>query len=169
MSVTRRQFLSSMAFGLAAATAGTGFGRWQMPVAEASAAAGRARQLQDAHHLAWVWQFSRDGSPDAIRGMLADHGLGVSLKSHDGVTWMSQYDKSPHAVSGPDQMARLVEYFESAGVPVHAWCVLKGQDPRREAAMAAEVLAAGARSMSLDVEPHQGFWTATPQQARIIR
>src|SRR5690242_848095 len=122
MSLTRRQFLSRMASGLLAATLSPTFSHWKPRVAAAAA----VRPLQESHHLAWVWQFSQDGAPDAIRGMLAEHGLGVALKTHDGVKWMSEHDKSPDAVSGPAQVARLVEYFEHAGVPVHAWCVLKG-------------------------------------------
>src|SRR5690606_25327001 len=46
------------------------------------------------HHLAWVWQFSTDSAPDKIGAKLRDHGMGIILKTHDGVTWMSEYDKS---------------------------------------------------------------------------
>ncbi|HWO72533.1 MAG TPA: LysM peptidoglycan-binding domain-containing protein [Dehalococcoidia bacterium] len=130
--------------------------------------AGRERPVQAAtqnRHLVWVWQFSTDGEPNVIGARLRDHGLGILLKTHDGVTWMSEYDKSPYAVSGPSQAAVLANYFESAGVPFHAWAVIQGVDPVREAQMAAEVLAAGARSLYLDVEPHSGFWRGTPADA----
>lgn len=173
MSVTRRQFLSQMALGLAAAVVGPGIGYASAPPAQAPAparlaATGAARQLHDAHHLAWVWQFATDGEPDRVRGVLAEHGLGVVLKSHDGTNWMADYDASRHAVNGASQLERLVAFFESAGVPVHAWCVLKGREPKREAVMCAEVLEAGARSMTLDVEPHEGFWTATAEEAKVF-
>jgi hypothetical protein len=60
-------------------------------------------------------------------------------------------------------MARI---FEHAGVPFHAWAVVKGIDPVREAEMAAQVLDAGARSITLDLEAHDGFWQGTPDGAR---
>ena len=55
----------------------------------------------------------------------------------------STYDKSPHAISGPAQVRRLMDYFEEAGVPSHAWAVVKERDPLR-AGIAAAVLFAGA-------------------------
>jgi LysM repeat protein len=109
-------------------------------------------------HLGWVWQFRRDGDRHAIRSHLAAHGMGIALKTHDGRTWMSRYDTSPDAVSGPDQIAALAAFFEEGGVPFHAWAVLHGADPEREAEMAASVLDAGARSISLDLESYPGFW-----------
>jgi hypothetical protein len=55
--------------------------------------------------------------------------------------------------------------FEGAGVPFHAWCVVTGEDPAREAEMAARVLDAGARSITLDLEPGDGFWRGTSDDA----
>jgi len=124
-----------------------------------------AEAAERVRHLMWVWQFTTDAEPTALASRLSEHDLGVILKSHDGVTWMSEYDKSPYAVSGPAQLAVLANFFENAGVPFHAWCVPHGTDPVREARMAAEVLAAGARSLYLDVEPGSGFWRGTPQSA----
>ena len=109
-------------------------------------------------HLAWVWQFSIDGPRSAIRRTLAEHGLGIVLKTHDGIAWMSQYDRTPDAVSGPQKIAELARFFEDGGVPFHAWCVVHGTAPMREAEMAADVLDAGARSIMVDLEPHAGFW-----------
>ena len=117
------------------------------------------------HHLAWVWQFSTDAEPDVIGAKLRDHDLGIILKTHDGVTWMSEYDTSPYAVSGPSQVKELVKYFEDAGVPFHAWCVVQGVSPKKEAQMAAGVALAGARSVYLDVEPHGGFWQGSAADA----
>ena len=45
-----------------------------------------------AHHLAWVWQFAQDGSREVIRERLAQSGLGIALKTHDGLDWMSEHD-----------------------------------------------------------------------------
>lgn len=125
-----------------------------------------ASSVLPATHLAWVWQFSTDGKPEAIREKLAAYGLGIALKTHDGLEWMSRYDKSAAAVSGPARIAQLAEYFEAGGVPFHAWAVVHGVDPAREASMAAEVLRAGARTISLDLESYRGFWTGTPAGAR---
>src|SRR5574338_1548108 len=55
--------------------------------------------------------------------------------------------------------------FESRGVPFHAWCVVKGIDPVAEAQMAADVLAAGARSLTLDLEGGAGFWLGSAADA----
>jgi LysM repeat protein len=117
-----------------------------------------AMRARPAHHIAWVWQFAIDGSRELIRARLAEHGLGVALKTHDGVDWMSEHDEDPWAVSGPGRVAELAEFFEAGGVPFHAWCVVKGHEPVREAQMAAQVLEAGARSIFLDLEAHVGFW-----------
>ncbi len=125
-----------------------------------------ARAASDAnHHLVWVWQFSTDAEPNSIAVRLRDHGLGIILKTHDGIEWMAEYDTSQYAVSGHPQVQTLASYFEEAGVPFHAWCVLHGSDPIEEARMAAAVLLSGARSIFLDVEPHAGFWRGTPADA----
>jgi hypothetical protein len=116
-------------------------------------------------HLVFVWKFSVDGKPNVIGTVLKRNNLGILLKTHNGVEWMSKYDKSPFAVTGPDQIAALARYYEEAGVPFHAWSVVKGIDVAREAQMAAEVLQAGARSLVLDVEPHGGFWEGTRADA----
>lgn len=123
---------------------------------------GRARGQR---HLSWVWQFSQDGAPEQIVSVLAQHDLGILLKTHDGTDWMARYDASPYAVSGPEQVAVLAGYFETYGVPFHAWCLVKGLDPEREAEMCAQVIASGARSLTVDLEPHAGFWQGTPEDA----
>jgi hypothetical protein len=64
----------------------------------------------------WVWQFSSDGEPSLIGKRLKENGLGILLKTHDGVTWMSDYDKSPYSVSRPDQVRVLANYFEAAAL-----------------------------------------------------
>jgi hypothetical protein len=116
-------------------------------------------------HRAWVWQFSTDGTPEQIIPKLAANHLSVIMKTHDGIEWMSTYDRSPAAISGPDQVARIAAQFERGGVEFHAWSVIKGIDPAREAQMAADVLAAGARSLTLDLEGSSGFWVGSPDDA----
>jgi len=126
----------------------------------------QAKTAPAPHHRVWVWQFATDGSPEQIAANLAANGLGIVLKTHDGVDWMSRYDRSPQAVSGPAQVERLARMFEDHGVRFHAWNVIKGIDPPREAQMVADVLNAGARSVVLDLEAGAGFWVGTPDAAR---
>jgi LysM repeat protein len=119
----------------------------------------------DPKHLAWVWQFRHDGDRAQIRDVLAAHGLGIAMKTHDSVDWMSKYDDSPEAIDGPDAVASLVRYFEDGGVPFHSWSVLHGEDPVAEATLASQVLSAGARSVIVDLEAHSGFWRGTTDDA----
>ncbi|MDA1239328.1 MAG: LysM domain-containing protein [Chloroflexi bacterium] len=116
-------------------------------------------------HIAWVWQFRHDGDPVAIRDALKAHGLGIALKTHDGAQWMSRYDPTDTAVSGARRVQEYADFFENGGVPFHAWAVTKGTNPTREAAIASDVLNAGARSLFLDLEAHAGFWVGTKRTA----
>ena len=116
-------------------------------------------------HFVWVWQFRHDGEGEAIRDALAEHGLGIALKTHDGTNWMSRFDTSPDAVSGPEKISELAAFFEAGGVPFHAWYNAHGVDPLTEAQMTADILDAGARSMFIDLEPHRGFWRGTADTA----
>lgn len=119
-------------------------------------------------YLSWVWRFATDGPPEQIAATLAASRGGVILKTHDGTDWMSRWDPSPEAVSGPERVAALAQFFEAWGVPFHAWAVVKGTDPIGEAQMAAEVLASGARSLFLDLEPWPAFWAGSPESARVF-
>lgn len=152
--ITRRQLIGA---GVAAGLGGA--------LALRSSSQPAAAAPSGNYHLAWVWQFSTDSEPNVVGQKLRDAGLGILLKTHDGVTWMAEYDTSRYAVTGQPQVQVLANYFEGAGVPFHAWCVLHGTDPIEEARMAAAVLLSGARSLFLDVEPHSGFWRGTPQDA----
>ena len=164
--LSRRGFLAALVSAVAAAADPVALG-WPRArlAAAAPAAAAPLASLAQLRHVAWVWNFSADGTPEAMRPVLAAHNLGVAVKTHDGVEWMAKYDKSPHAISGPSQVEALTRYFEDAGVPFHTWSLVKGRDPVQEARMAAAVLDAGARAMMLDLEPHAGFWEGTPEAA----
>jgi LysM repeat protein len=119
----------------------------------------------DPKHLVWVWQWNADAEPQVVAPKLRDNGLAVAMKTHDGLEWMSKYDKSRYAVSGPAQVATLAKYFEDAGVPFHAWAVVKNEDKMAEARMAADVLKAGARSLIIDLEPGNSFWVGPGSDA----
>lgn len=159
--ISRRQFLAIASMVGAAASLGS---TCQPPPSPwpAISPRGRAKGLA---HLAWVWQFSVDGPPERIASTLAQNNMGIILKTHNGTQWMSDYDSSLYAVSGPKQVAVLASYFEKYGIPFHTYCVVKGVDPQREAQMCAQVIAAGARSIFIDLEPHSGYWQGTPQGA----
>jgi hypothetical protein len=117
-------------------------------------------------HAVWIWQFSIDGSAAGVIETLAAYGLSAIVKTHDGVEWMAKYDDVEGAIAGPAEVETMAAIFEQAGVPFHAWAVVKGVDPVREAEMAAQVLQAGARSLTLDLEWDASFWQGTPEGAR---
>jgi hypothetical protein len=119
-------------------------------------------------YLTWVWRFSTDGPAAQIAATLANARSGVIMKTHDKTDWMSKWDPHPDAVTGPERVAALGQLFESAGVPFHAYAVVEGLDPVKEAQMASEVFSAGARSLFIDLEPWQGYWKGTPDSARIF-
>jgi hypothetical protein len=118
-------------------------------------------------HLAWAWQFNEDGDPGDIREVLSHNGLGLILKTHEGGSWMSRWDDSRHGIGGPGHVSRLASFFEDKSVPFHAWCVVEGEDPIKEAQMCCEVLNSGARTLTLDLEPKEGrnYWQAGPEEA----
>lgn len=162
-ALTRRRFIAGSAMTAGAAAVSLGLGPCDPRLAR------KIQQDKDAqppHHLIWVWQFSADGTLAAIASALQGKGLGVLVKTHDGIEWMSKYDHALDAITGVDRVRNVARYFEDRGIPFHAWAVPKGVDPVREAQMAADVLAAGARSLVLDVEGSSGFWVGTPGDAK---
>ncbi len=161
LALSRRRFLGTAAVTVGAAAA-------TMAAQCDSALLRRVAQSKTAtppRHSAWVWQFSVDGPPEGIAASLARQHMAAVVKTHDGLDWMSKYDHHAAAVSGPGQIAAIASMFERSGVPFHAWAVIKGIDPVGEAQMAADVLAAGARSLVLDLEGYAGFWTGSPAAA----
>ena len=168
-SASRRRLIGGIAGGAAALALHPVLGASSRPTNDLSLEGTSTLPSLAAHvpgslpttHMAWVWQFNQDGEPARIREVLAAHGLGIALKTHDGVTWMSKYDTSRNAVTGPERMEELANFFEAGGVPFHAWCVVHGTDALKESAMAASVLKAGARSLSIDLESYTGFWRGT--------
>ncbi|MPZ49460.1 MAG: hypothetical protein GEU75_09220 [Dehalococcoidia bacterium] len=155
-TISRRKLLAALGAGVAAAAIG-----------RSGSADGAVQNKQRQNHLSWVWQFGEDGTPEHVRRVLSTFGVGILLKTHDGASWMSTFDQHERAIGGPRDIQSVARYFESAGVPFHAWCVVKGNDPIREAQMCAEVLSAGARSLTFDLEPPEGghYWQAGPDEA----
>ena len=120
--------------------------------------------------IVWVWKFSADGALEAITHDLATNRLAITLKTNDGTSWMTTFDRTPHAVTGPHQVERLARHFEDAGIPFHAWFVAKGDEPLWEARMANDVLNAGARSIYIDLEPPEGshYWQGSSHDAMVF-
>jgi hypothetical protein len=166
-AISRRELLKGT--GKAALLGGAvGLGLLGQEVRQAAATApATTTQLTGVDPLVWVWKFSADGPLGEIRDTLTNSGLHVILKTHDGTNWMERNDDSPDAVTGPGQVANLANTFEQAGIPFHAWCVVQGHDPLREAQMCAEVLQSGARDLYLDLEPPEGgnYWQGTSSDA----
>jgi hypothetical protein len=115
-----------------------------------------------------VWQYPDDGAPDQIRETLAYTGMAVMLKTHDGSEFMRRWSDAPPSIAGPEEVRQHAAYFEEQGVPFHAWCVVEGLDPIREARICSDVLANGARSLTLDLEPPEGknYWQAGTEEAK---
>ncbi len=133
----------------------------------ASLASDPSRPLgPDASRLAWVWSFEADGHPFFVRQTLAKHGLGVLVKTHDGTDWMDGIGDDSGDGSAFENISRLADFFEAGGVPFHAWAVVTGEDPKREAEMASSVLNSGARSMVFDLESYDGFWVGDDSDAK---
>ena len=126
-----------------------------------------SKNNSDSKHLAWVWQFQHDGDRELIRDILSEYQLGLVIKTNDGIDWMSSYDTSKDAISGPRSIEKLATFFDNANVPLHAWTVVNGAQPRQEAEMAATVLNSGAKSLFIDLEPYAGFWHGTKTDAKI--
>ena len=156
-TITRRKVLAGLGAGVALAALGR----------NAASTEASTRNENRQNHLSWVWQFGEDGTPEHIRRVLSTFGVGILLKTHDGPNWMTKWDDHNFAIGGPRDVQRVSEYFESAGVPFHAWAVIKGTDPIREAQMCAEVLSSGARSMTFDLEPPENghYWQAGSNEA----
>jgi hypothetical protein len=140
------------------------------PGCAAPAAAAPATSQAALKHNVWVWRFDVDGTPEQVLNTLRSSGAGILLKTNDGPDWMSRYDDSPTAINGPQRVRELANFFEGAGVPFHAWCVVHGLDPIGEAQICSEVLNSGARSMIFDLEPPEGgnYWQGDPAAALAI-
>lgn len=108
----------------------------------------------DAH----VWQFSVD-YPGVAGG--DDSKLPVSsvnVKAFDSLYWMSTFDPHPAAISGPAQIANLVNIYKAQGIDLLLWCVPKGRNVSAMLNLAkACVDTAGVKGLVMDVEPFAGF------------
>jgi hypothetical protein len=148
--------------GSAAALAASRFPLSRLEASPASPAAATA----GVRNKVWVWAFSEDGgNPETVRAVLAQHGLDIIFKTHDGTEWTKR--SNGLGVTGPADVRKWADFFESAGVGFHAWSVVNGTNPLREAEMTSQALDSGARSMYFDLETPEGrhYWHGTNEDA----
>jgi hypothetical protein len=118
----------------------------------------------------YVWQLTRDypgADPDDAHLPISE----VWVKTHDGVSWMSHFDDHPAAPGSTAGLADLVRHYADRAIGCVPWCVPTGEDIRREAELAHEVLvglerAAAAPRLAFDVEVEDSpnFWKGTPDE-----
>jgi hypothetical protein len=105
----------------------------------------------------FIWQFDEDYIPEAPP---SDSDLGVRtvyIKTHDGLDWMSKWDESYRAISGPDALRRIVGEYRAHGIETVAWFVPQMTDLRAQLDYAEAVLDTGVTALYADVEPYDGF------------
>lgn len=87
----------------------------------------------------------------------------VYVKVADGSNWQGNYEPSAaFAVNGPADVDRWVQTLGQYGLEFHAWAVPKGVDIPAEVEVLVQAASRpGVRSLLLDVEPYDGFWSGT--------
>ena len=124
----------------------------------------------DDQTLLWVWRGDTTGASSlddlckTIRAR-APNVTGLIVKTSDalpatGPRWMGYWDKSPIAIDGPAAIDRWIETLARYDLSFHAWCVPRGLDAAGEVDLIAQACnRPGVRSMLLDVEPYDDFWS----------
>ena len=123
-TLSRRRFLAA-SVATAGAAAGLGIAACDPYIVRKIQQEKNGRFL---NHSVWVWQFSTDGGMEAISSELQGKNVGVVVKTHDGIDWMSKYDHHPDAVSSGQRAANIGRYFEDRGIPVPR--MVRGEGPR---------------------------------------
>lgn len=126
----------------------------------------------DGRLLWWHWQGGRVTEPTieelatAVRAATPTVA-GIAIKTSTGAQWQGDYDdpKREMAITGPDSIARWVEVLARHDLETHLWCVLRGEDPAREAALVVQACQVpGVRSMILDVEAGPCYFGGQPPE-----
>ncbi len=113
-----------------------------------------------------VWHWKGTAVPeDSIAQLLdnikrnAPNVNQIWVKVTNGVKWMSAYDPSDLAITGPAGIDQWVAACQAAGMEFHAWCVPLGLDIEAEAAIIVEACKRpGVGSLILDIEPYDDYW-----------
>jgi hypothetical protein len=103
-----------------------------------------------------IWQFGED-YPGAENDDAKLPVQTVYIKTHDATDWMSRYDSTGQAVTGPHSIRQLTANYNAQGIDVVAWFVPKGGDVERQVEMAVEVIDSGVKGLYADLEPFEGF------------
>ena len=121
-----------------------------------------------------VWHWKGDVLPDNSIDQLAQRlkrtaprVTEVFVKTSDfsersGARWQGYWDRSRElALDGPERIDRWVSALGRYGLNFHAWCVARGLDTAAETDLIVQACQRpGVRSLILDVEPYDGFWSA---------
>lgn len=85
-----------------------------------------------------------------------------------GPRWQGEWDnKRALAIDGPSSIDQWVQVLGRYGMNFHAWCVARGLDTQGETNLIVQsCLRPGVRSLILDVEPYDGFWSAGREGVR---
>ncbi|HEY8744876.1 MAG TPA: hypothetical protein VIU62_17440, partial [Chloroflexota bacterium] len=108
------------------------------------------------HRALWLHQFDQLGetSIEQIAATAKNYAGAdiVMVKAMDGLTWMSNFDSSPNAISGLTKWRETVARGAAAGVTVLPWVVSNHRtDAESHAALGSIVV--------VDLEPYPGFWS----------
>lgn len=91
---------------------------------------------------------------------LAPNVKQIWVKTNEGPEWQGRWDNSQLAINGPESIDKWVSVLQSHGLEFHAWCVLRGLNINGEANTIIQAcLRPGVKSMILDVEPYEGYWS----------
>ncbi len=111
-------------------------------------------------NASWIWYVSDSGGSGAAIGrQAARHGLdAVYVKSGDAGNYWSQFSRG------------LVRGIHAQGVDVCAWQFVYGSDPKKEARIGAQAVAAGADCLIIDAEgDYEGRYGAADKYLSKLR
>ncbi len=126
----------------------------------------------------WHWKGDvlSENTIDAVASNLkkfAPHVTSLFVKTSDytpssGARWQGFWDtKRELAIDGPESIDKWVQTLGRYGIDFHAWCVPRGLNVNAEADLIAQAcLRPGVKSMIIDIEPYDGFWSGGRQAVR---
>lgn len=116
--------------------------------------------------LLQIWQYNTQAEKtmaEAIQTAL-DYGFtGIVQKALDGNTWMGNVDPSSDAIHSSNDVARLCNQCNEAGLSFYIWTVPHAVDvDMAQQAIDTAACATACNGVFLDVEPYAGFWGIQP-------
>ncbi len=120
-----------------------------------------------------IWHWKGDVVPETTIDDLAanlkrtaPYVTDLFVKTNDytasaGARWQGHWDnKRALAIDGTESIDRWVQILGRYGIGFHAWCVPRGLNTNAETDLIIQAcLRPGVKSMILDVEPYDGFWS----------